>query len=447
MKNFIIFFYSVLTIIVLNILMSALAFISHTERLIINIDYFIVLIILSLGYKKIGILLFFFITFFDFIIIFSQVFPFIRITDFLYLLKFSLLASDIYKFFGLFLFVGFIVQVIFIEKIYKKEQNLYYLIVFNICLAYMACIFYFSEFSSGKFWKPKEEFIGSQISNYYYSRKKGFIQNYHTKGEAFINLKLDSASMSLFDVKNIKSSKYLLIINESWGVPHNNIQNDVLSPLVVNKNIVNFKQGHLNFSGFTISAEIRELCQKQPIHFNLKNQVSGFDNCLPNHFKRLGFNTISIHGALGLMYDRKYWYPRAGFNQTFFRDSNLVASRCYSFPGNCDYDWIPIIEKQLKRDHTFVYWLTLNTHSMYDLRDLKWDLFECEKYAIDPNSSACRNFKLQKQFFYIVSKLVNSDSLKGTQVIIVGDHEPPIVNAEINPFAAGKVPLIKFQVK
>lgn len=272
------------------------------------------------------------------------------------------------------------------------------------------------------------------------------------EGEAFSTNKKIGGTSSIWKNKNKKDyNKILVIVNESWGVLKNEgAQNDVLAPILQSEKIENTIQNTIDFTGFTIAGELRELCQKSPIHFNLKDQKTGFESCLPHYYKNLGYKTVAIHGALSVMYDRQYWYPRVGFDEILFRDNglNLNNSFCYSFPGNCDKDITTVISSKFKEnDNLFLYWLTLNTHSNYDMRDLEIDIFNCMYYEIKENSASCRNLKLQKQFFFNLSQILVNDEFMGTKVVIVGDHEPPIISTESSAFVKSKVPIITFDVK
>src|SRR5690606_3486330 len=144
----------------------------------------------------------------------------------------------------------------------------------------------------------------------------------------------------------------------------------------------------------------RELCGVYPNYFNLASVTDGFDDCLPNRLKKLGYSTSAIHGAVGTMYDRVRWYPRAGFEIMTFYESREWAGRCYSFPGACDIEIFQVVKEQLSVEgKLFVYWLTLNSHSTYDLRDVSKYVFDCRAYEVAEDTQSCRNLKLQAQFF------------------------------------------------
>ena len=269
------------------------------------------------------------------------------------------------------------------------------------------------------------------------------------KGEACQKAKSRGSTTDLFDQPNTHD-RVLLVVNKSWVVTANNaIQNDILSPILNSTHAIKVKRNKLSFIGETLGGELRELCEKAPIHYNLNNQIKGFESCLPNKYKQLGYHTVAVHGALGFMYDREYWYPRAVFQKMMFRDKglNILNSRCYSFPGSCDSNIAEkIIDKFKVNEKLFLYWLTLNTHAIYDKRGLKIDLFDCSEFNIEINTADWRNLKLQKQFFYTLSQVILDPSLSGTRVIVIGDHEPPFTEEGSTVFVDAQVPVFEFEV-
>lgn len=438
-------------IVISNVFMYLVALWTGVIRAEVNLDYFIPIVLLLLRSKILYVLGFFIVFSFDFLNIFGQIFPFIRIVDLFYLLKFSFLSSTIYQIYAFSLFLAFFIQVILIYKLFKKENFKYHLLVFNICLFVYGYSVYFMESSVGKLWKPSANFIvNSQLLNYINYRNHGFIENYKQNGEALDQVKIQGATSELF-LNPFEEKKILLVINEAWGVTHNpDVQQAVLRPLLQQSQVQNVKLSQITFDGFTIGGELRELCQKVPLHFNLKNQLQGFEKCLPQLYKQAGYETIAVHGALGLMYDRQDWYPRAGFKTMMFRDQglNLPNSICYSFPGNCDRDIGPKVAEQFARhDKLFLYWLTLNTHAVYDERDLVDDQFDCAVFGIPHTSDSCRNLKLQTQFFATLAKMVQSGQLSGAKVIVVGDHQPVLTKKNSTVFDEKVVPVLSFKVK
>lgn len=450
-KNIKSFLTAVFIVFLSNIFIYLLSIWTGVIRSEINLDYFLPLIFLQCRAKILFVISFIVVFFVDFINVFSQIFPFIHLSDLFYLLKFSFISSSIYKIYGLLLLLFLITQLVVVFKIFKKEQSKDFLIIFNIFLAIYGYVVYFGNDDFVNFWKPNGKgVVTSQTLNYLEYRNRGFIKNYEVEGNVFQNAIVEGATNKLFNKKQ-NYNKIFLIVNESWGVPlQESVQTEVMKSIHKSNKVEGFKLSKFDFEGFTIGGELRELCQVAPAHFNLKNQKTGFENCLPNLLRKQGYQTVAVHGALGLMYDRKDWYPRAGFSTVLFRDQglNLPDSNCYSFPGNCDRDIsLRINEKFRTHKKIFVYWLTLNTHAIYDKRDLVEDSFNCAVYKIDEEAGGCRNLKLQTQFFSTLGKMIEAGALDGAKVIVVGDHRPPIIKSEQTVFLDGQVPMLEFTVE
>ncbi|MDF7676289.1 sulfatase-like hydrolase/transferase [Neisseriaceae bacterium ESL0693] len=452
--------FMLLTVLVVNAVMGLVSHYTGTTRAWLNLDYFLPLLLL-LFRKKIttllALVLFIIVSCIDFLELFKQLFPFMRLGDILYLSQFAWLSSHTYQLYALILVLALIAQVIFLGVFGRKLRLGAWLAVLNVVLLVMIVqIYVLPEKKQTHFWVPEQQnWVASSALDFWQYYHDGFISTYRASGDAFqpVLLKGASASDALFQPGAIdQQHKVLLIVNESWGMPHDqDIQDDVLASLLNSAHVSDIQQGSLPFVGYTIQGEMRELCQKALNHFNLKDQKTGFEQCLPNQFARKGFHTVAVHGALSVMYDRRYWYPRAGFQTTLFRDAglNLPQSVCYSFPGNCDRDIAGRITQQFQQhDKLFLYWMTLNTHATYDLRDLHDQRFQCSRHSIDPASDACRNLRLQAQFFDDLAQMLTDPAFKGTQVIVVGDHEPPIIHADGQAvFQANTIATLKFKVQ
>src|SRR5690606_37154859 len=138
-----------------------------------------------------------------------------------------------------------------------------------------------------------------------------------------------------------------------------------------------------------------------------------------------------LHGASGTMYDRAFWYPKAGFQETHFLESKARSKRCYSFPGACDVDLFSEVEDFFNQhEQGFFYWLTLNTHSPFDQRDVHNNLFDCSQLNMHDISVTCIYFTLHSQFFYFLAELLKKPSMRGVEVVVVGDHIPGIMHKE-----------------
>ena len=91
----------------------------------------------------------------------------------------------------------------------------------------------------------------------------------------------------------------------------------------------------------------------------------------------------------------------------------------------------------------------MNSHANYDRRDIFIDKFNCDAFNIVEKSQTCRNLKLQAQFFEILGNLIQVNEMSGVEVILVGDHTPPIFNQKEKEkyFDGNKVVAMKFKIK
>ena len=250
----------------------------------------------------------------------------------------------------------------------------------------------------------------------------------------------------------LKGNKTLLILAESWGEPKNtsekNIHINSLRAAGINIEV----NTTIGTSGSTVSAEMRELCRLNNKSVVIEPNSTIFKDCLPNRAKALGYHTYSIHAASGGMYDRLDWYPKVGFEHSEFYGTipQDGIRKCKSMPGLCDVDMMEHVFSQIKNEKKiFYYWLTLNSHFPYDSRDIFIPTAKCSKINLLEDSQRCRHFLLQEQFFESLADYISKhkSELKGTQVIIVGDHSPPFyTDQDREAFHENVVPIIAFTI-
>lgn len=413
------------------------------------------MVFIAFNKTTLGVILLIAFTLVDIISITCQIVPIPRFEDFFYLLKISYLASNKFQILIILLIMLLVANYFLIKKISIVNGKLGSLTALNITILLFLSNSINSEHKSLFYRASDKSLSSSQLINLIYARSSSFLESVNKTSNGLSKSIFKNATEVFFSridtpqYNNIENDKILLIINESWGVTKNEeIQKNIIDSIKF-IGLPSIRYGVLDFSGATVSAELRELCKLQPLNFNLSNIENGFENCLPKKLSEYGYITHAIHGAIGLMYDRKDWYPKAGFQEVTFFESKPWPSLCYSFPGACDLDIkneIPaFFSSSGKR---FLYWLTLNTHSLYDKRDLRIDLFDCEKFNIKEASESCRNLELQYQFFHGLSEILKDSRMHGVEVLIVGDHTPIIFNGEekqIN-FVENKVPWIHFKL-
>ena len=404
------------------------------ERATFNLDYIFVGILIARGWIFFGVLLFavFFLT--DVLVLIGQMYPFLRLNDLLYLLGLLVHAPTYLKLVVvlalLFLFgvTGLLI------RHGKKITILSVMLPLNLGLLLYGIYVYGNESTAERMWRPDQGvLVDSQTINFIEGRTSGFTGTFSIEGEPFkqTGFKGRTAVWAELPVQAL-SPKLLLIVAESWGsYVDKNTQEAILAPVYAKQSGLDWiKTGEMSVVGATVTGELRELCGLYPNHFNLKGVEVGFEGCLPNKLRAAGYNTEAIHGAVGLMYDRIYWYPRVGFDKSHFMETDTWNSRCYSFPGICDSEIMQsFLPKIFSRDgKQFMYWLTLNSHAIYDDRDLHGDRFDCKSHGLPEDTGLCRMSRLHAQFFRNLAALLEDASMRGVEIIVVGDHMPPMVD-------------------
>lgn len=274
------------------------------------------------------------------------------------------------------------------------------------------------------------------------------------KGE-FLPIKKPSAvHLTLGDSTGLPD-KVMLVVAESWGKSKDEkIVSHEISSLVQSKNISNLKIGNVSSGGATIYGEFRELCGIVPTKLKFR-KVNKEDliGCLPNEFLANGYKTVSLHGAHGTMYDRMTWYPLVGIQKMLFKETLPFdkTKECYSFPGYCDrYLFEHALYELNSAPKVFLYWMSLNSHTPYDKRDISfYDESLCKK-GLGENYSEqlCLYHQLHYQFFKELENMIHDPALKGMEVIVVGDHAPIFNDEESREkFEKNQVSSISFSVK
>ncbi len=436
-----------------NIALLSAALFSGAERSFINIDYFIPLMLFSIGTRSFAILTFILFFSIDCFILTLQFFPFVKISDIIYLSSFILFGQTLYILIIYSTLIILTMKILILNKIGHKFTTLEILYTYSIFL-------FLTILSSLPFSLNTKLQINKYTQSYTVFLLKHhndtFLNLTGEKGKILVESPFNSATQpwhSLLKEKQTPHHRLLLIVAESWGfASESEVQEAILAKLKAKSSSLSFfSEGHFFFSGATVGGEIRELCALKARSLDLSLvKTPEFSNCLPQQVKNLGYETYALHGALANLYARDQWYPRVGFDHiTFFNDYSWPR-KCHAFNGACDVDLTPVISETFARKNDiFFYWLTLNSHADYDERDIFSSRIDCWALKIDPTSESCRIIKLHAQFFDALSELITNPNMQNVEVIVAGDHPPPFfdIRQNINTFKQGQVSWIHFRTK
>ncbi|MFD1261922.1 sulfatase-like hydrolase/transferase [Entomomonas asaccharolytica] len=430
------------------------------NRSIFNIDYllpFICLIFHNRLVRAIGIILFVFIFLIDILLIVLQHYPSFHFRDSLYLISFIFSGPKIFLVYATAVIAIIAIEAIILWQFTKKVTiNNLLAVTLILILGNTAC--YLIEQNNGQETNIYHTPFASSNSVYFIKNQEANFSNL-LGGDLLAPSPYYHATTPWTNViqqHQPLNQKLLLIVVESWGQPLNQaIQEDILKTLKTKTDSFEyFKQGDFLFRGFTVEGELRELCQLYPSTVDLYQIKTGFQNCMPHTLNKLGYETQAIHGGSSTIYGRKEWYPKAGFKTQTFQEELNKPVNCIPFNGICDWDILPFLKQSFAQDKKlFNYWLTLTAHYTYYQHDIHNERFNCTTYNLPETGDACRSLKLQAQFFDYIAEFVTSPEMQGVEVIIVGDHPPPLFKAsEIALFKTkemqdGKVGWIHFKIK
>lgn len=191
--------------------------------------------------------------------------------------------------------------------------------------------------------------------------------------------------------------------------------------------------GTAPYNGSTTSGEIRELCGRWGDYLDFLQGQS--IDCLPQRLHENGFETTSFHAFFGAFFSRSEWYPKVGFETSYF--ANDLAKRygeddlplCgITFEGLCDMAVADQLHAYLTDGSTkprFTYWLTLNSHIPI-APDEGTDHFSCETGGPFGDRFICDMTEMWMDVLDRVAAIANDPNLPPTDIVLVGDHHPPL---------------------
>ncbi len=420
-------------------------------RPLVNFDYILATLLVVAGYRLFGLCVLLASLSFDIFSVVPQVFPAIGSpSDLLELLPFAFLAPRSYllAIASTLFFCALLVIVLLASG--RRADPKAGLIVLNLSLFIYLYYLVYDSSQAPNLRKGVREgsFIASQVANYFDYRETFWIKaTDRSRDLRNVSYTGQLASWQR-KVEEEFPQRSLLIINESWGANIDPRINQALLRPIINSQVAlhDIQYGDVEFIGATVQAELRELCAQRELE---EAYNDNFKQCIPNRLRQAGYATYAMHGADGSMYRRANWYPLIGFDKQTFFESRPWPNRCNSFPGACDLDMREEITDYFSLPgKRFMYWMTLNTHSWYDSRDIRKDVFDCAEMHVKEDTSTCRYLKLQAQFFYGLAEIIDDPRMAGVTIRIIGDHPPPIAVASerFKYFKEGSIGWLQFTI-
>lgn len=401
------------------------------SRPLLNIDYIFASLFIAFGYRKVGVALAVLFSLADAFQIVNQIYPFIRISDLLIVLQLLPNASawHVLVFSAVIFSVAASAILVFVSSQHLSKKPLLFLA--NCLILWLAIYRVTYPYEINTAWRVERGgMIDSAVLFFSEHRLTGNASKFYIEGDPF-----DGASKSaVTDIALQPDGRHvLLVVAESWGEFYNYALTDkILEPLTQLSRLshTGLTKGTTEFVGPTVAAEMRELCGVKLKHLNMLELPDDVNGCLPQKFQDHGFHTVALHAALGSIYWRRDWYPKVGFMETRFKEDGRWQSECKSFPGSCDAELAQVdIQELLKgKKPAFIYWLTLNSHQPYRSEDIRGEYFNCPEFGLANDGEACRMAQLHAQFFSDLADALSGDDIQPVEVLIVGDHPPPLIN-------------------
>lgn len=428
------FIYTIVLMLTPNLIFLLISIYTGTSRPFLNIDYVLPIILLLLKNrlcKCLGFISLFVMVIPDTAMFILQLFPFMDLQGLLYLAPFLLQGPTRYIVFVLAISIYAILLPVLIRALSKPTNN-YHTLVAGILISFLS---YFASTSNLEYKEGSRLTLGannnyiaaSQTSLYFEIQDMSFLKEAKV-ASSFSPTQFDQVVSKLNKPFN---EKILLIIVESLGAHSNpNIQKEVLKPVSDQRHLFEYyDNGFFEAPASTIGGEIKELCAQDIKGFGLRLVPDiSFPTCLPKILADKGYQTKALHGGNGNLYDRFSWYKKAGFTNIAFSENLHEAEKCSAFHGICDDEVFPIIKDYFKEGRpAFFHWMTLTSHAPYAKKDIYSQRFNCEYYGV--KDEVCRNIMLQAQFFEGLSELNSQPEMSGVEVVLVGDHSPPITSS------------------
>jgi hypothetical protein len=243
----------------------------------------------------------------------------------------------------------------------------------------------------------------------------------------------------------------VFVLVESWGRAESEQLASALTAPYRSKAIKGMYQvsmGTTAFHGATVAGELRELCGTTLGLGVIAAPAAGLKDCLPERLQKSGYHTVAVHGFDGAMFERISWYPKMGFEETWFRRDfkERGLPECPGpLPGICDAAIAGWLGDRLEeaRAPQFIYWVTLNSHLPVPLTNGVVDPASCSGIAMLSDEALCAWYQLVENVHRSVADLAVRRTKRPSIFVIVGDHAPPFASeARREQFSSSVVPYV-----
>jgi len=255
----------------------------------------------------------------------------------------------------------------------------------------------------------------------------------------------------------------VLVVVESWGALSDpQLAQALTAPYADPRISANYttSYGAVPFTGLTVPGEARELCHST-IGFGIVDLTADDSmQCLPAFLHARGYRNVAIHGYVGQMFSRAAWYPKLGFDETWFGPDLKRAGlpNCVgAFPGICDEAIAAWIGRSLAaQDRTqpaFLYWVTLNSHVPEPAHPDLPDDGACPAHtALRSSPALCSWFRIVHGVHQAIEQVAIQQATganpRPTVFLLVGDHAPPFGDSTLaRQFSATQVPFVMLTPK
>lgn len=448
---------ALLILLIPNLTFLVLSVITETSRPLLNVDYIVPVMLILLDNKlckAIGFITLIFAVISDLAMFVFQMFPFMDIEGALYLAPFLLNGPAHY--------LAFIIAMIvytfllpFLINIGSKYSDNFHALLMGLALLVIGFfvsdhdIRYKNGLSENSSSDNSYSYVAASQTKWLLSLNQMDFVKANQIEASFAPTQYERA---LSKIQQPYNQKILFILVESLGVSSKaEVQSKILEPITQQQALFEYyEMGKYQAPDATIQAEIKELCNQDIKGYGLRLVAdASFPVCLPKVLADKGYQTTAFHGANGKLYDRFSWYKKAGFKEFLFSENFLTAKKCKAFNGICDDEVFRRIKDYFKEDKPlFFHWMTLTAHTPYAKNDIYSQRLDCEHYNI-ANNEACRNMMLQAQFFEGLARLNNQPEMRGVEVVLIGDHQPPIIsgNTRFGEYEYKAVPWVHYKIK